>query len=223
MKEISLFILDSDQLVIDCIMHYFSENSPNIKILYNSGSLDEIIKKLTEVLPSILFLGISMPEVVGLKQCRSIKKKFPALRIIACGSGDHPDFIAEVFNAGANCYIQKSAGIEALNKAIVEVNRTGYCYLYDMAVLMDNDKRRKLLSGTKGGPLPYFSERELEIAQLARKEHTNKEISHLLGIHEKTVELHKRKLVFKTDSKKFIGALDYLISNHYLPWTDKVS
>lgn len=58
-----------------------------------------------------------------------------------------------------------------------------------------------------------FTDKELNILKLVRKQLTSKEISAQLGIHIKTVEFHKSKMMEKTNSNKMIGVLEFAIAN----------
>ena len=62
----------------------------------------------------------------------------------------------------------------------------------------------------------YISHREKYIIKLAAKELCAKEIAEELHISLRTVEVHKRNLMNKTNSKNFIGVILYALTNRVM-------
>lgn len=62
----------------------------------------------------------------------------------------------------------------------------------------------------------YISLREKYVIKLAAKELCAKEIAEELNISLRTVEVHKRNLMSKTNSKNFIGVILYALTNRVM-------
>lgn len=61
-----------------------------------------------------------------------------------------------------------------------------------------------------------ISERENEVLQLILQEYSNQEIADSLHISRRTVEVHKRNLLLKTNSKNLVGLVLFSISNRLI-------
>lgn len=61
-----------------------------------------------------------------------------------------------------------------------------------------------------------LSKREIEVLLLVLKGHSAFDIADMLYISHKTVENHKKKMMEKTDSKNFMGVVDYAITHRIL-------
>ena len=105
-----IFIVDDHQLVIDGIKSLLS-GSDHYQI---SGSTQdpESVSELLSLHPSdILLTDISMPAMSGIELTRIVKKKFPALKVIAISMHGENQIIKEMLDAGISGYILKNTGL----------------------------------------------------------------------------------------------------------------
>lgn len=62
----------------------------------------------------------------------------------------------------------------------------------------------------------YISLREKDIIKLAAQEYCGKQIAEELNISLRTVEVHKKNLMARTNSKNFIGVILYALTNRVM-------
>jgi DNA-binding NarL/FixJ family response regulator len=178
----------------------------------SSYAYSDLISKLRETQPDILIMDVNLPLEKGLKACAEIKDKFPGIKILVFSGFDDLCLIHELFRIGINCYLEKTEGFDALLNAIDDIQKTGYHIRYSLSDMMNADPASgKILKK------PSFSKRELTIIELTRQEYTTKEIAEKLGVHVKTIEFHKTKLIDKTNSKRIVGVVNYMVANNHIP------
>ena len=93
----------------------------------------------------------------------------------------------------------------------------GYYYLYDLTKILNAGPPKATGKGPGSFFIPSLSDKEKIIIGLIRQELTGREIAEKLNLHIKTIEMHKRNIIEKSNCKKMLGAIDFLISNKVIP------
>jgi DNA-binding NarL/FixJ family response regulator len=177
----------------------------------NGREAVELAKKL---MPNVVILDLTMPELNGLEATSQIKKLLPNAEVMIFSLHESSELTRRVLEAGARGYLLKSdmgkhviAAVEALAEHKVyftwAVSKTMLdAYLRDGSPVTDKIER--------------FSEltpREREIIQLLGEGHSNKGISARLGISVKTVETHRAAIMRKLNINSFAHLVRYAIRN----------
>ncbi len=136
----------------------------------------------------------------GLDATKSIREKFPDIKIIVMSGFNEITYAPRAKEAGAHGFIFKSKSLD---------------YFMEVAKgVMDGDNffpEPKNIPTTLGeSPL---TDREMEVLRLLCKHMTNKEIAEELFISEHTVKYHKSNMLAKTGFKKAVDLAFYMISN----------
>jgi len=209
---VKIAIADVHRFVHDSINFLCQNSEGKMQSVFSSYGSEDLMHQLQKMEPDILIMDVNLPLESGIKVCTEIKDKFPKIRILVFSEYDDMCLIHELFRIGINCYLEKTEGFDALLNAIDDVMRTGYHIRYNLSEIMNvNPSSGKVLKK------PSFSKRELTIIELTRQEFTTKEIAEKLGVHIKTVEFHKTKLIDKTNSKRIVGVVDYMVANNHIP------
>ena len=220
-KRVKIGIADSHKFVHDGVQLISEYIDDKFEVVLNAISLDELETKLSRKAKlDILIMDVSFPVGSGIEVCRKISTEHPKLKILIFSEFEDISLIAHLFETGAHCYLQKTEGFEALCRAIHEVHSTGYCYLYDMGEVLRSKKRNYSAKHKRSVAIPYLSDREKAIIQLVRKELTTKQIAQSLNLHVKTIEMHRRNIIEKSNSKGMVGAIDFLVSHRVIPARD---
>ena len=177
----------------------------------NGREAVELAKKLV---PNVIILDLSMPELNGLEATSQIKKMLPQTEVMIFSIHESSELTRRVREAGARGYLLKSdigrhvvTAVEALAEHKLyftwSVSKTMLdAYLRDGKPVTDKVER--------------FSEltpREREIIQLLGEGHSNKAISARLGISVKTVETHRAAIMRKLSINSFAQLVRYAIRN----------
>ena len=152
----------------------------------------EAIELVEKKQPDVLVLDLSMPDLDGISVTRSLKLRFPDLRILILTLHEDEALLREAIKAGAAGYILKRAAESELLTAIQVILR-GDLYV-------DPSMVRTLFSESRQSPTtPPTSEetltpREIEILKLIVEGYTNRQIGEHLNISIRTVEGHRANI-----------------------------
>lgn len=152
----------------------------------------EAIELVEKKQPDVLVLDLSMPDLDGISVTRSIKPRFPDLRILILTLHEDEALLKEAIKAGAAGYILKRAAESELLTAIKVILR-GDLYV-------DPSMVRTLLSEPRPSPATQppseesLTPREIEILKLIVEGYTNRQIGEHLNISIRTVEGHRANI-----------------------------
>jgi two-component system, NarL family, nitrate/nitrite response regulator NarL len=144
-----------------------------------------------------------MPGVTGVELTRLIRKKYPAIHILALSMHGEIAVIKQMLDSGISGYLLKNTGKAELIEALKKVAR-GDAYF-------SPEITRELMKAVKGAAKhnAHLTNREIEIIRLIEKEMGNKQIADTLCISERTVETHRKNIFRKTDTQSIIGLLKF--------------
>lgn len=209
---INILVVDDHKVLIDGLRALL-ESADGMTIKYealNGKTALEILKKHQDI--QVVLLDINLPDINGYEVCKKIKKKFEGVKVLALTMHNEPGFITQMVKAGADGYMLKNTGQEALVEAIRTIAEGGRHFGQEVTEMlltgMQNPKKIKSTS-----VIQKITRREKEILQLIVEEHTTDEIAEKLFISNTTVISHRKSLLRKLDAKNTAGlvrkALEY--------------
>jgi CheY-like chemotaxis protein len=85
------------------------------------------IESLSKHVPDVILLDINMPGVDGIEVCRYLRREphTANIPIIAMSTENQPDTVAQTLRAGANAFLPKPIDIDALERVLKNITRTG--------------------------------------------------------------------------------------------------
>ena len=197
----NIFIADDHQMVIDGIK-LMLEGLPQFCIAGESNNPLSVSALLENISADILITDVSMPGMSGVELSRSVKKKYPHIKILALSAFGESQIISEMIDAGISGYILKNAGSQVLIEALNKI-AAGEKY-FDQDITLGLAKSFK-----QHTEKIKLTDREIEIIRLIEKDMTTKEIAETLFISERTVETHRKNILYKTDTHTVVGLLKY--------------
>ncbi len=210
MEKIKVIIVDDHKLVTDCIS-LFLKSAPEIEVVGIAHSGKEALKLLGEVVPDVILVDISMPEMSGIETTEAIKKKYPAIKVLILSMHSDYDNISDAIDAGADGYVPKDVASEELIEAINAIH-SGKNFFHttisDEIVRNYSTKRKKNVSA-----LPQLTKRELEVLQLFAEGFNNTEIADKLFLSVRTIESHKNHILQKTNMKNSVELIKFAIKH----------
>jgi len=129
---IRLMVIDDHDLVREGLVQYFGMQ-PDIELVAEAASCQELLGKLRTVRADILLLDMSMPGVDGRHMISLVKTFYPDLRILILSAHDEVPIVLGAMRAGASGYISKACSPQTLLEAVKEVMETGKYLARDMA------------------------------------------------------------------------------------------
>jgi len=145
-------------------------------------------KLLTQQLPDVLLLDVSLPDGNGIDLCREIKKQHPSISILMLTMYAEQTIVRHSLNAGASGYVLKSIPTEEILKGIEEVaaGRTFVCDEINM-ILRNVDTFSEL------------TYREREVLKYIVQELTCEQIAKKMFLSFDTIRGYRKNLYLKLD------------------------
>ena len=213
-KTIKIIIVDDHQIMVDGIKALLI-NDPAFQITGECNRAADVLAKMEEETPHVLITDIQMPEMSGVELTRTVKEKWPEVKILALSMFGEQATIADMLEAGVDGYILKNTGREELISAIKTVTAGQRFFSADVAAEVMKGASRIAQTKTEE-KRANLSPREKEILQLISEEKSNKIIAEELFISERTVETHRKHIFKKTGTKTIVGLIKYAMENNLI-------
>jgi len=189
-------VLADDHRIVRSGLRTLLNSDPDIEVIAEAKNGRETVQIARELLPDVIVMDVTMPDLNGMEATRQIVSEFPQVKIIALSMHHHEQFISGMFTAGAAGYLLKDCSLDELTAAIRTVAK-GEVYLTpDVANVVIKDYVRQLKKSEQSIP-PLLTKRQSEILQLVSEGKTSKEIASRLCISVKTVNTHRTKIMEK--------------------------
>jgi two-component system, NarL family, response regulator NreC len=168
------------------------------------------LKLAEKLMPNVIIMDVSMPDMNGIEATRKIIASFPDLKVIALSMHSDRRFVLGMLEAGASGYLLKDCAFGELASAIKQV-LTGNKYLSPQIadVVVKGYLNKSTDSFVSGGSV--LTSREREILQLIAEGLTAKEIADHVFLSVKTVETHRRNIMQKLNMRSTVDLTKYAI------------
>lgn len=197
----NLFIVDDHQIVIDGLRSLL-DNETDYTIVGSCNKPLEVCTMLEECKADILLTDINMPGMTGVELTRTVRKKFPGIKVLALSMYGERQVIKEMVDAGISGYILKNTGKHELLEALDKIAKGQNFFCEDVMTEMMKSLKNESSVG-------HLTNREVEIIRLIEKELSNKKIADLLFISERTVETHRKNIFRKSGTQSIVGLLKF--------------
>lgn len=187
----TVFIVDDDEGVRDSLSFLMKSVGLNFATF---SSAQEFLNNYDENPPGCLVLDIRMPGMSGLELQNKLNERRAILPIIfITGHGDVP-MAVEAMQNGAADFIQKPFRDQELLDRIND------------ALEQDSRNRHGLLEKRDiAGRMATLTQREHEVMELVAAGQANKVIAGDLGVSQRTVEIHRARVMEKMQTRSLAG------------------
>nr|WP_267962519.1 response regulator transcription factor [Thermus hydrothermalis] len=196
-------------LVRSGIRHLLEARGP-IRVVGEAGSGREALALLEGLEADLAILDVSLPDCTGIDLCRTLKARFPRLRLLALSMHEDPEYVRGFLQAGGEGYVSKAAVDHELLDAVLAVAR-GERYLNPslaMRLAMEMVQGEVKEEG--------LSPREEEVLRLLAQGLSHKEVAERLAISEKTVATYRERGMEKLGLKTRSDLLRYAVRRGWL-------
>jgi two-component system response regulator FixJ len=194
----TVFIVDDDPAMADS-MHVLVESVGYRWRTY--GSAMEFLDDFDPDRPGCIILDERMPGMSGHKMHEELLRRGSSIPIIMCTAHAEVQMAVDAMKRGAVTLVQKPFRDQDLLDAIEEALRR------DSATRRRSSQRRALASR-----LASLTPRQREVMNLMVRGNPNKTIARELGISERTVELHRARVMHAMEVNS-AAELAYLIAS----------
>ncbi len=183
------------------------DRQPDLEVVAEAADGAEAVAAALATRPDLCILDVAMPKLTGIQATREIKQQAPEIDVLILSMHDDERYIFEALKAGASGYVLKREADHDLVEAVRAVGR-GEPFLTNAA---QRRLVREWMSDESTGPSEPLTPREQEVLKLIAEAHTNREISEILHLSEKTVESHRGNLLRKLGMRDRVQLVRYAI------------
>ena len=207
---IRVLVVDDHAILRDGIRSIL-ESQEDIIVVGEASDGAEALEYVSNLLPDLVLMDISMPKTNGLEATRLIKERFPQVKVLILTQHDNREYIAPALGAGASGYVLKRSGRREMLNAIRQVHEQG-------AFLTSNITQEVFQEYSQAGrngkeDEHHLTDRERQVLQLVVEGKSNKEVAMVLGISPKTVSVHRTNIMSKLDVQNTVELIRYATSN----------
>jgi two-component system response regulator NreC len=192
---IRIIVADDHQIVRQGL-RLLLEAEPDMEVIAEADNGRKVLKRAQELLPDVIIMDLSMPELNGIEATRQILSEVPETKVVALSMHSDSLFVLNMIKAGASGYLLKDCALEELIKAIrTVVSRKTYLSPGISDILI-----RDFVTGwqtTSSSAFSVLSTREREVLQLMAEGKTTNQIADGLCVSVKTVEAHRKQVMTK--------------------------
>jgi DNA-binding NarL/FixJ family response regulator len=218
MDKLRILLADDHETVREGIK-LIVDAQDDMEVIGEAGDGREAIRLSQELLPDVLVMDVSMPELNGLKAAAKLKRIAPDIKILTLTRHTDEAYLQELLQAGVSGYVLKQSVSAELIRAIRAIAAGGNYLDPTMTgkVFGTYGGRREKSRGEVRGE--SLTERESETLRHIALGYSNKEIAALMDISVKTVEAHKANALRKLDMHSRIDIVRYAILQGWMQET----
>ncbi len=203
-------LLADDHTIIRKGLRSLLEKEPEMEVVGEAEDGRKALRLVQELVPDIIVMDISMPNLNGIDATHEIVSKFPEVKVIALSIHSNKRFVAGRLKAGASGYILKECLFDELVQAIRTVIDGG-TYLSPRITGVVVEDYVEHLVATVDSPLAKLTDREHEVLQLLAEGRTAKQIALELHVSPKTIESNRHNIMAKLDIHSLAELTKYAI------------
>ncbi len=198
-----LFIYDDNPDRIDSLKSLFLLNE-DLQVVGAASDCVHVLTDMESTQPDIVLMDINMPNVDGIAGLKSIKSKYPYIKVLMQTAFDDSDKIFSAIKNGANGYILKKDKPQRILQAIDEVSQGG-------AAINPAIAQKLLDYFAPSNVVNPLSPKEQEVLKYLAQGMSYKMVADKLGISYTTVNTHGKRIY----EKLHISSLGEAIAWYY--------
>lgn len=204
-------IIADDHAVVRTGMQMILESTPDLEIIDEAISGDELLEKLEEKTSDMVILDISIPGRDSLDVLKTIKEKWPLIAVVIFTMDSDDVYAVRMIRAGASAYINN----QTRPPQIIEILRTvagGKKYF----TMMQSELIAEALSKPyrKDGLLhDLLTDREFQIMFMLASGLKKSEIAAKLQLSKNTIGNHRNNILKKMNLTSNSELTRYAIKN----------
>ena len=206
-RAITVVIAD-DQPLMRAALRTILE-ADGVEVLGEAGDGDTAIGLVARLQPAVVLMDVRMPGRDGLSATAAVRAQHPAVAVLVLTTFDDDETLFGALRAGAQGFLLKNAGPEALQQAVRSV--------VDGDAVLDPAVTARVMRKFVGDTAPTPTAEHSDIARLTEREKdvlwllgtglTNAEIAQALAIGEATAKSHVSNVILKLGVRDRVQAV----------------
>ena len=202
---IKVFIVEDHSVVVEGIRSLL-QNENEFDVIGYTDTGEGCLNFFRNRSADVILMDISLPDMSGIDLCKTVKKNYPGIMVLALSTFNQGIYINKMMESGASGYLLKNSGRQEIIQALRDVSK-GKTYLsFEAASALKSNSARNHQQ-------PVLTKREKEILGLITEGLTNMQIAEKLFISIDTVDSHRKNLYSKLNVKNTAMLMRYAIEN----------
>ncbi len=207
--SIRILLVDDHQIVRDGLRTLI-EKEVGMEVVGEARNGREGLKLTRKLLPDVVIMDITMPDMNGIDATRSILEEHPDIKVIALSMHSDRRLISGMLEAGASGYLLKDSAFEELARAVHAVV-THQTYLSPSITDIVIKRFIGKSTSVERSVFTDLTKREREVLQLLVEGMSTKEVASSLNVSVKTIETHRANIMDKLDIHSISELVKYAI------------
>ncbi|MGJ7571552.1 response regulator [Variovorax sp. RB2P76] len=129
----TIYVVDDHPLMRDAIASVLRRLKPDMPIVEVGTLADLQAKANADARPGLIFLDLNLPDARGCSAVHQVKQNFPMVPLAIYSASPAADMKKECTDAGADIYIEKTANLQELGRALHSLlSRTQHSHAWMM-------------------------------------------------------------------------------------------
>ncbi|MEZ8037866.1 MULTISPECIES: response regulator transcription factor [Vibrio] len=192
MNSMNTLIVDTHPIIRNALVTML-ENTKIASIILQTDSIKDAAKYVRKDSIELILLDVNLKDGSGLDFIRRLIKGGFQGKVLFISSDEHPTLNQMAKDIGANGYISQKEELSLIKDAIITTSR-GYS-VFKQNLNVKNSS-------------PVLSERESIVFNYLSKGYSNKKISELLSLSNKTISTYKTRILDKYNSSSIIEIIE---------------
>ena len=211
--KVKVVIADDHSMIREALKQLL-ELENDIHVVATADNGEKALEMIGLHKPHIVLLDINMPVLDGISTLREIKnsksKLMNSVKVIMLTVHKDSEHILKAVDIGCDGYVLKEASCEILKEAILSVYNGKKYIQADIIPLLNSNLAKR---DSNEDIIQSLTKREKQILKLLGEGKSNKEISAVLDISDKTVKNHITHLLKKIDVDDRTQAAVFAVKN----------
>ena len=196
---IKVLIVDDHRMFREGIRSRLARHS-RFKVVGEAASVEEALRLLEQVAPSIVILDIRMQGPSGIDLARRLRRDRPEIKILVLSGYDFDQYVRALARIGIHGYLLKDSPQEGLIEALDEIARGGVVLPPRIASKVMRSYASDSVSESRNARWD-LTVREIEVLECLHEGLRNADIASRLDISPRTVETHVSSIISKLGAR----------------------
>lgn len=198
-------VLADDHVLFRQGLRKIIDGVAGLEVAGEAGDGVELLSLLQRMLPELVILDISMPNLRGIEAIREIRKRHAEVKVLVLTM--YKEYLQQAMAAGADGYLVKEDADRELFTAIEKIRR-GRPHI--------SPRLRGEFAEEMSPPPEPLSSRETEVLRLIAAGKGNREIAGILCISVRTVEAHRASILGKLSLRNTAELVRFAFEKGYV-------
>ena len=187
---IKVLIADDQDLIRESLKIILDMNK-DINVIGLAENGNKVLELIKKDLPDVILMDVRMPELDGVLCTKTVKEKYPEVKIIILTTFDDDEYVFYALKYGASGYLLKGCSVQELTDSIHTVMNGGSILnagvITKVVKLFNQLAQANITMELDGRKIEELNRTEKNVASLVGRGLSNKEIAEKLFLSEGTI------------------------------------